>query len=106
NLPPEVVRELLGHIEPKATSGVAQWLALGKVYLSLVARGSRTDDYEHAVAYFSKVRERAPGLPGALHALFALYRSRGDRQGMADLGEAILSRWPDDARVRQLIGSL
>jgi O-antigen ligase len=103
NLPPEVVHELLGHIEPTAGPGVEQWCALGMVYSRLTFRASRADDYARAVAYFSKARERAPWLPTVLYPLLDVYRGRGDRQGIAELGEAILSRWPDDARVRHIV---
>jgi hypothetical protein len=103
NLPVQVVRDLLGHIEPQAAPGVRQWLALGKVYTAFASRESRVDDYEHAIAYFSKAREHAPGLPGPLYALFSLYRHRGDRQGMAELGHEILSLWPEDSGVRRLV---
>jgi O-antigen ligase len=105
NLPLEVVRALLGRIEPKAAPGVRPWLGIGQVYFTFASRASRTDDYEHAIAYFSKARARAPGLPAVLYPMFELYRRRGDRQGMAEVGEAILSRWPDDLQVRQLMGA-
>jgi hypothetical protein len=103
NLPPELVHELLARIEPTAGQGVEQWSALGRVYSRLASRSSRPDDYQHAIAYFSMARERAPGLPTALYPLLDLYRGRGDRQGMAELGQAILSRWPDDPRVQRIM---
>jgi hypothetical protein len=105
NLPVQVVRTLLGQVEPQAAPGVRQWVALGKVYMTFAFREPRSDDYERAVAYFSKARENAPGLPGPLYALFSLYRRRGDGQGVAELGHEILSRWPQDSGVRRIVGA-
>ena len=64
--PADFVRELLPHVESRSAPGVRQSLALGTIYLSLMERASNPADYDRAVAYFSRARRHAPGLPAAL----------------------------------------
>ena len=104
--PVESIRELASVIEPEVPPGAPQWVELASFYRSLATLTSEREDHDRAVDYFLRARRVAPGMPDVLYPLFELYFLGKDIPGLHDVGPEILSRWPGDAVVQQIMNAV
>jgi len=61
---------------------------------------------EKGIQYFERGNELAPQRPQFLYGLFDLYRLSGQTDKAIDMGEQIISLWPNDERIQVLLGEL
>lgn len=83
---------------------VRHLLTSGQLYYFLWKRFGEENDFQKAEEYFLKAEEIGPQLPPPLYALLSLYRDKGDRQKLVEVGGKILALWPDDATVAGEVG--
>jgi len=105
--PEQVSRELAKLLEPYYFRNNVRHLSnMGEIYALLWGKYKTEEDFAQAEFYFLKVLEIGPDLPPPLYTLFELYKLHGDTQKMKEIGERIVTNWPEDAGVRQLIQSI
>ena len=102
--PEAVARDLVAYIEPHLEKDNPRHLISGaQMHMILWVRYHQKDDYTKAESYYKQILSFGPKLPPALYGLFELYSRSGDKENMKKVGETILSYWPSDANVRNLV---
>jgi len=105
--PKVAARFLVDYIEPKlAKNNVKHLLIAADMYRVLWDRfGQKEDDFRKSEEYYLKALPLGPGLPLTLYGLLDLYKMKGNTEKMREIGEKILSLWPDDERIKDAIKS-
>lgn len=78
---------------------VRHLLTSGQLYYFLWKRFGKETDFQKSEEYFLKAHQIGPKLPPPLYALMSLYRDKGDKQKLTEIGQKILVLWPDDTVV-------
>ena len=63
-------------------------------------------DFDKAEEYYKAVMELSPNRPQALYGLLQLYYSNKDVEKTLSIADKILSVWPDNPKVKDLIATL
>ncbi len=66
----------------------------------------KTQYINNAEKYFTEARDLGPKRPQGLYGLFDVYRIKGDAPGAVAVGKQILSQWPADVKVQEVLQSL
>lgn len=94
--PEEIARALVEYIEPHLlTNNVRHLLVAAQMYTTLWQNYGHDSDYEVAVRYYRAAYDIGPKLPPVLFGLLQLYVNRGDMTSANEIGEHILSLWPN-----------
>ncbi len=105
NQPEEVVRDLAGIIEGNILKDNVRHLLNGaSAYSVLWNRYKKPEDFLKIEDYMQKTLAIGPNLPPALYPLFDLYRIQGNQEKMREIGEIILKNWPEDEKIRTILG--
>ncbi len=103
----EVSRALVVYIEPMLLkTNVRHLLVGGQMHYVLWRRFNKEEDYQKAEQYYLAARAIGPKLPPVLYELIGLYKDKGDAVKMKEVGETILSYWPQDESIRSSISGL
>lgn len=101
----QVDRVFTDYIEPHIfKQDVRHTLVMGEIYKALWEKYNRESDYYKSEEYYKRTLALAPRLPQALHSALDLYKVRGDKEKMREVGEQILKLWPDDQRTKEILG--
>lgn len=105
--PEAVSRELVEYVEPHMFKNDTRHLiALGQMYFTLWQKYGKKDvDYAKAEEYFLGAYSIGPKLPPVLYSLLDLYRLKGDGEKLKNIASEILTYWPDDESVKNVLGS-
>jgi len=103
----EVSRALVEYIEPMLfKNNVRHLLVGGQMHYVLWRRFNNEGDYQKAEQYYLAARAIGPKLPPVLYELIGLYKDMGDTTKMKEVGETILTYWPQDESIRSSISGL
>lgn len=101
------VRDLVAYIEPRIFSDNPRHLILmANIYNNLLIKYGRQEDLDKIVDYHRRVLAIGPNLPHGLYGLFTVYYQAGMKAEAKDIGERILTLWPQDQQIREIISSL
>ncbi len=107
NQPEDVSRALVSYMEPHMTQNDLQtFLTDAHFHLILWENFHKTEDYSAAEQAYLKALAIGPKLPPVLYGLASLYASGSDRVKFIQTAETILSYWPDDAQLKNLLLSM
>jgi hypothetical protein len=96
NQPEEIARELVSYIEPHLIRNNVRHLLVGaQMYTTLWQNYKRESDYQTAVRYYRAAYDIGPKLPPVLFGLLQLYVNHGDMASANELGDHIVSLWPN-----------
>jgi len=103
NQPEEVTRALVEFTEPRLFLGNVRHLLVGaQMYTVLWQNYGHESDYAAAVRYYRAAYDIGPKLPPVLFGLLQLYVNHGDMASANEIGERIVSLWPDAANLQAL----
>jgi tetratricopeptide (TPR) repeat protein len=63
-------------------------------------------DFDKAEAYYKEVVELSPTRPQALYGLLQLYYFNNDVEKTLSMADKILSIWPDDQKIKDMVSNL
>lgn len=78
---------------------------LGKISEIAFVRTKEIKYFNAAKDYFSQGLRLGPRRPQFLYAMFDIYRMEGNVDGAKSTVDKILSQWPSDQKIRQLLGN-
>lgn len=98
-----VARSVLDYIEPKMHQNNVRHLTIvGRMYFSLWMNYHKPEDLNKAEDYYLRAHDIGPRLPQPLYALFEIYHEKGDAVRMSQIGNTILSLWPEEKRIKRV----
>lgn len=101
--PEEAARQLVLYAEEHLFDDDVRHLLLqAQMHKTLWENYSREADYQKAIGYFEMAHAIGPNLPPPLYNLLSLYGLGEDRANFERVGRLILSKWPQDEKVREL----
>jgi tetratricopeptide (TPR) repeat protein len=107
NIPAPIAGELVRFIELYAfKNDVRHLAAMGDMYSTLWARYGDESAFARSEEYYKKALVIGPNLPPVLYSLLTIYQLKGDGEKIKETSGTILSYWPNDNSVRQLLDSV
>ncbi len=102
-----VSRELVNYIEPRLMQENSKHLVLLSAMSGKMFNIYRhNDDLIKTEEYYQKLLTLNPKSPQALYGLFDIYQKTGRPEKTKEIGEIILTYWPEDNRIKEIIKSL
>jgi tetratricopeptide (TPR) repeat protein len=100
----EVSRELVAYIEQRLFKNEVRHLLLAaRLRETLWLQYESGEDYLAALRYYQKAHEIGPNLPPPLYGMLDLYIASEDEENVERTARMILEKWPNDARVRDIL---
>ncbi len=109
NQPEEVARDLVSYVDQhlsRYSYDLRLELLRGHLYETLWRNYRHGDDYLKAESIYLHAVQLGPRVPRALYVAFNLYVTSQDPRGLREIGEKILSLWPEDVRVKEVVDSI
>ncbi len=79
---------------------------LGSIHATNFRNYKEKKDYDVALALFQKGLTLSPNRPQFLYGLFQLYTSAEEVDNARAIGQEILSIWPNDQRIQEMVRAL
>ncbi len=103
-IPEPVSRELLNFIEPYLEQdNIRHLMMAGQMYLNMWSTYKGQSDYEVAVKYYVEARRLGPKVYPVLFGLLAIYDAGGKTAEAKEVGNYILSIWPNDTATTEIL---
>lgn len=107
----EVLNFVLGYYEPimsrpRGLNFAQDFYVLAALHQIAYEKTGEKAYLEKAKEYYLQGLEISPKRPQFLYGLVDLYRVEGDTEKLKEIGERILTLWPDDLKVQELIKDL
>lgn len=104
DVPEEPAIMIVKFIEPYfIEDNVRHLIMLGNMYGNLWTRFGKEEHFLTAEKYYLEAKNIGPKLPPVLYSILDLYRRKGDKEKILEIGNIILGYWPQDASVRALL---